>query len=51
MYNNKNKNTRDKATQPANAKRTVYYEELDELQLERWSAARRPRYSNVLDEC
>ena len=53
MYKNKNKNTRDKAkaTQPANAKRTVYYEELDELQLERWSAARRPRYSNVLDEC
>jgi hypothetical protein len=42
MYKNKNKNTRDKAkaTQPANAKRTVYYEELDELQLERWSAAR-----------
>ena len=51
MYKNKNKNTRDKATQPANATRTVYYEELDELQLERWSAARRPRYSNVLDEC
>ena len=38
MYKNKNKNTRDKATQPANATRTVYYEELDELQLERWSA-------------
>ena len=56
MYKNKNKNTRDNATQPANATRTVYYEELkrnatrqrnthryyeelDELQLERWSAA------------
>ena len=34
MYKNKNKNTRDKATQPANATRTVYYEELDELKLE-----------------
>ncbi|MDE5080837.1 MAG: hypothetical protein O4859_05690 [Trichodesmium sp. St18_bin1] len=28
MYKNKNKNTRDNATQPANATRTVYYEEL-----------------------
>ena len=42
MYKNKNKNTRDKAkaTQPANAKRTVYYEELDELQLERCAAGK-----------
>ena len=41
MYKNKNKNTRDKATQPAQATNAVSsppctnYEELDELQLER----------------
>jgi len=62
MYKNKNKNknkntprararahqaTQPQATQPT---RTVYYDELDELQLERLSAARRPKYSNALDE-
>ena len=41
MYKNKNKNTRDKATQPTQATNAVSsppctnYEELDELQLER----------------
>ena len=50
MYKNKNKNTRDKATQPANATRTVYYEELDELKLESVAAGFWYPYPNPWDE-
>ena len=49
MYKNKNKNTRDKATQPANATRTVYYEELDELKLESVAAGLNGWQSNVVN--
>ena len=50
MYKNKNKNTRDKATQPANATRTVYYEELDELKLESVAAGLNGWLSNVVGQ-
>ena len=53
MYKNKNKNTRDKATQPTQATNAVSsppctnYEELDELQLERCYAGQEKNMGNM----